>query len=66
MDAEAEPRERRNQSSFPTDAASLLADLETARQDYAAARLAGFSPEERAQYERLAGRVQNNIRDVLQ
>lgn len=63
---EPESRERRIEISFPPDAASLLADLETARQDYAAARLAGFSPEERAQYERLAGRVQDNIRDVLQ
>ena len=58
---EPESRERRIEISFPPDAASLLADLETARQDYAAARLAGFSPEERAQYERLAGRVQDNI-----
>ena len=52
--------------SFPETAKPVLADLELARQDYEAARLAALLPEELEQHNRLAGKIQTHIRDVLQ
>ena len=53
------------QIAFHAAADSVLASLETAWQDFASARLAGFSEEERDQYAQLTQRIQDNIRDVL-
>lgn len=52
--------------SFPPAAESVLAELESAWKDFEAARLSGFSDDERVQYAQLSQRVQDNIRDVLQ
>ncbi len=62
----AEGREKRLDIAFQPDAAPVLEDMEAAWRDFAAARLSGFSQEEREQYGQLAGRVQENIRKVLQ
>ena len=62
----AEGREKRLDIAFQPDAAPVLEDMEAAWRDFAAARLSGFSQEEREQYKQLAGRVQENIRKVLQ
>lgn len=62
----AEGREKRLDIAFQPDAAPVLEDMEAAWRDFAAARLSGFSQEEREQYRQLAGRVQENIRKVLQ
>lgn len=59
-------KDRRLEVEFPPSAAAVLADLEEVWRDVAAARLSGFTPEEREQYERFAGRIQTNIRDVLE
>lgn len=58
--------DRRLEIAFPPSAALALRDLEKVWEDFAAARLSGFSPEERERYEALAGRVQENIQGVLQ
>ena len=58
-------REKRLEIAFPPAAAPILADMERAWADFTAAELSGFSREERAQYERLSERVQENIREVL-
>ena len=63
---EAEGREKRLDIAFQPAAAPVLEDMEAAWRDFAAARLSGFSQEEREQYGQLAGRVQENIRKVLQ
>ena len=47
-------------------AAPVLEDLKTAQEDYSAARLAGFSPEELEQYRRIAGHIRENVRNTLQ
>jgi len=52
--------------SFPPAAGSILAELETALNDFEAAQLSGFSLEEQTQYAQLSRRVQGNILDVLQ
>ncbi len=57
---------KRLQVTFSPSAGSVLADMEYAYQEYASARLAGLSEEEREQYARLAGRIQDSIRDMLQ
>ena len=57
---------RRMDISFPEAAKSVLADLETARQDYESARLAALQPGEVEQHNRLAEKIQTHIRDVLQ
>lgn len=59
-------REKRLKIVFPSSADPVLADVEEAWRDFTAARLAGFSGEEREQYERLSERVRENIRRVLQ
>lgn len=59
-------RGRRLEIAFSDSAALLLKDLSSVWEDFAAARLSGFSAEERERYEELAGRVQENIRGVLQ
>ncbi|MCI8399751.1 MAG: glycosyltransferase [Oscillibacter sp.] len=58
--------ERRLEIAFPASAAPVLEDLADAWAEFMAARLSGFEPEERAQYEALTERVQDNIRNVLQ
>lgn len=58
--------ERRLRIAFPSSAALIQKDLENVWKDFEAARFSGLSPEERAQYEELTGRVQENVRDVLQ
>ena len=57
---------KRMEISFPEAAKSVLADLETAWQDYASARLAALQPGEVEQHNRLAEKIQTHIRDVLQ
>lgn len=59
-------RGKRLQVSFPDAAGPVLAGLEDAWKDFTAARLTGFTPEEREQYSQWNQRVQDNIRDVLQ
>lgn len=57
---------KRMDISFSEAARPVLADLETARQDYEAARLATLLPEELEQHNRLAEKIQTHIRDILQ
>ena len=57
---------KRMDISFPETAKPVLADLELARQDYEAARLAALLPEELEQHNRLADKIQAHIRDILQ
>ena len=59
-------REKRLEIAFPQAAGPVLEDVEDAWEDYEAARLSGFSPEERERWDELAERVQENIRRVLQ
>lgn len=59
-------REKRLHIAFPAAAGPVLADLESALRDFEAARLSGFTPEERDRYEALTGRIQDNIRSILQ
>jgi len=59
-------REKRLQITFPPAAGPVLSELEDALKDFEAARLSGFTGEEKAQYARMSRRVQENIRDVLQ
>ena len=56
---------RRMAISFPEAAKPILADLQMARQDYEAARLAALLPEELAQHNLLADKIQAHIRDIL-
>ena len=56
---------RRMEISFSEAAKSVLADLETARQDYASARLAALQPGEVEQYDQLSEKIQAHIRDIL-
>ena len=57
---------KRMDISFPEAAKPVLTDLELARQDYEAARLAALLPEELEQHNRLADKIQAHIRDILQ
>lgn len=57
---------KRMDVSFSEAAKPVLADLETARQDYASARLVCLTPEELKQYTRMAEKMQAHIRDILQ
>lgn len=57
---------KRMDVSFSEAAKPVLADLETARQDYASARLVCLTPEELKQYRRMAEKMQAHIRDILQ
>ena len=57
---------KRMDISFPEAAKPVLADLELARRDYEAARLAALLPEELEQHNRLADKIQAHIRDILQ
>lgn len=57
---------KRMDVSFSEAAKPVLADLETARQDYESARLATLLPEELEQHNRLAEKIQTHIRDILQ
>ena len=59
-------RERRLEITFPPAAGPVLEDLAEAWEDFSSARFAGFTPEERERYEEFSGRIQENIRDVLQ
>ena len=59
-------REKWLQITLLPAAGQALADVDHAWEDFEEARLAGFSGEERAQYARLAQRVRDNVRDVLQ
>lgn len=54
------------QPILTSDAAPVLADLETAQEDALAARLVGFSPEERSIYLALSRRVTENLQRSLQ
>ena len=58
--------ERQLEITFPAASDLVLEDLENVRKDFAAARLSGFSAEEKETYEGLALRVQENIRAILQ
>ena len=58
--------EKQVKLTFPPDAEAVLAELESALEDFEAARQSGLSGAEQAQYARLSQRVQGNIRDVLQ
>ena len=57
---------RRMDVSFPEAAGPVLADLRIARQNYESARLAALLPGELAQYNRLEGKIQTRIREMLQ
>ena len=59
-------RFKRLDITFSEAAQSILADLETARQDYETSRLSSLTPEEQEQHDLLAGKIQAHIRDVLQ
>ena len=59
-------RFKRLDITFSEAAQPILADLETARQDYETSRLASLTPEELEQPDLLAGKIQAHIRDVLQ
>ncbi len=59
-------RFKRLDITFSEAAQSILADLETARQDYETSRLSSLTPEEQEQHNLLAGKIQTHIRDVLQ
>ena len=59
-------RFKRLDITFSEAAQPILADLETARQDYETSRLASLTPEELEQHDLLAGKIQAHIRDVLQ
>ena len=61
-----EDGEKRLETAFPSSAAPVLEDVEAAWRDFTAARLSGFRPEEREQYDRFAGKVRENIRKLLQ
>lgn len=58
--------EKRLEITFPPSADPTLEDLENAWEDFSAARLSGFTPEERERYEALSERIQENIRSLLQ
>lgn len=57
---------KRLETAFPPSAAPALADVDAAWREFTAARLSGLSPEDRERYARLAGRVQEGIRKILQ
>lgn len=59
-------KERRLDIVFTEAAQSVLEDLETARHDYETARLSVLSPEEQAQHDLLAEKIQGHIQDILQ
>ena len=59
-------RFKRLDIAFSEAAQPILADLETARQDYETSRLASLTPEELEQHDLLAEKIQSHIRDVLQ
>lgn len=59
-------RESRLEITFPPSASAVLEDVANIWEDFTSARLSGFSPEERELYERFVGRVQENIRGILQ
>lgn len=59
-------RESRLEITFPPSASAVLEDVANIWEDFISARFSGFSPEERELYERFAGRVQENIRGILQ
>ena len=56
---------RRMEIIFSPAAKPVLADLQIARQDYEAARLASLLPEELAQHSLLTEKIQTHIRDIL-
>lgn len=56
---------KRLKIDFTPSADPVLRDLAGVWEDFEAARLSGFSAEERERYEELAGRVRENIRGVL-
>lgn len=58
--------EKRLEITFPPSAGPALEDLANAWEDFSAARLSGFTPEERERYEALSERIQENIRSLLQ
>ena len=59
-------RESRLEITFPPSASAVLEDVANIWEDFTSARFSGFSPEELELYERFAGRVQENIRGILQ
>ncbi len=59
-------REKQLKISFLPAAASVLAELQSALEDFEAARLSGFDKEQQDQFTRMSRRIQDNIRDVLQ
>lgn len=59
-------RESRLEITFPPSASAVLEDVANIWEDFTSTRLSGFSPEERELYERFVGRIQENIRGILQ
>lgn len=59
-------RESRLEITFPPSASAVLEDVANIWEDFTSARFSGFSPEERELYERFVGRIQENIRGILQ
>ena len=58
--------EKQLQISFTAAAEAVLTDVEKAYEDFEAARLSGFTEEERARYAQLTSRIQDDIRSILQ
>ena len=52
--------------SFSEGAKPVLEDLQTARRDYEAARLAALEPDEVERYSPLSEKIQTHIRNILQ
>lgn len=59
-------RESRLEITFPPSASAVLEDVANIWEDFTSARFSRFSPEERELYERFVGRIQENIRGILQ
>ncbi|MGN1030008.1 MAG: glycosyltransferase [Butyricicoccaceae bacterium] len=57
--------ERQVDISFTDSAQTILADLDTAQNDYEQARMADFSEEEMAQYFALSAKIQQNTQKIL-
>lgn len=58
--------DKRLEISFLPEAGLVRAGLEEAWRDFSSVCLAGFSQEEREEYERCSAKIRRNIRDVLQ
>lgn len=58
-------REKRLRVMFLPESEPVLAELKCAYQDFQEAQLSGLDAEERARYDELSCRIQNNMREIL-